>query len=192
MKCTQVRKHLPLLVGGDLDADIERLLESHLKACLGCYREYQDYTAAYGSLKSLSEKPNLAGVLDGLAVDVIGQLREQPGGVAARLPRLPVSGFMKLAAAAAMLAIITCGSFFIGQSMNSATGLPDERVETISSQTDPASDYRPVGAKGVNPALSGAEKALPAGNKDELKPEMLLHRPQQLPDVQPVSNRRGF
>jgi len=182
MKCTQVLKHIHLLVGGDLPEETARQSRDHLKACLGCYREYQDVLRAHESLRTLRQKPDLSALLVGLSDDVLAELREAPLGPSAPLPRMPFSRILRFSAAAAVLLMIVSASFFLGQT----SGLRAHRG------LDDAGTYRSGYSANENPGSPGeAREAFGPSDLREVDP---LHRlePQQLPRVQPASHRRGF
>ena len=52
MKCTKVRRFLPLLVGGDLSPKKAGLVRDHLRRCPSCQKEFRMYEL---SLKSAKE-----------------------------------------------------------------------------------------------------------------------------------------
>ena len=188
MKCSQVQKHIPLLVGGDLARDIERDLTEHMNTCLGCSREYQEYLAAMSSLQMLREKPDVSGILDGLSGEVMERIREAPIGPAAEIPRRMVAGpfaiVMRMAAAAAIVVMLVAGGFLIGQSTGTAIG----------PGADGAGGPRIVGDTNSVVPGHGIRDENFAGDpgSEENDPNRALLRPQQLPRVQPVSNRQGF
>ncbi len=182
MKCTQVVKHLHLLVGGDLPEETARQSRDHLKACLGCYREYQDVLRAHESLRTLRKKPDLSAVLDGLSDDVLAELREAPLGPSAPIPRLPLSRVLRFSAAAAVLLMIVSASFFMGQTsgLRTSRNLNDAGTHSLEySATE-------------NPSVPGeVREAFGPVDRREGDPLNRLG-PQELPRVQPASHRRGF
>lgn len=183
MKCTQVLKHLHLLVGGDLPDETARQSRDHLKACLGCYRDYQDVLRAHESLRTLRSKPDLTAVLEGLSDDVLAELRESPLGPAAPIPRLPVSRILRFSAAAAVLLMIVSASFFLGQ----ITGSRSSRA------LNDAGEYSSGYSAAENPGAPGEAREA-SDPVDRRLDDESLHRLglQEMPRVQPASHRRGF
>jgi len=184
MKCTQVLKHIPLLVGGDLDAGTGQKLMEHLKGCLRCFREYQESRRAVEDLRVLRERPDLLPVLNGLAQDVLVDLNAAPAGPAARFPKPWLTGVLQVAAAAAVIMILAGGAFMLGRSQGTSPGAavdPTGTVKTLPSFEDERNAYPP--------GLWTNERG-PYGEDGET--EFITLRPQQLPDVRPATHRRGF
>jgi hypothetical protein len=184
MKCTQVLKHIPLLIGGDLDAETERLLREHLAGCLGCYREYQESLQAHDNLRALREKPDLAPILHGLAQDVLLDLHEAPVGPAAGIPRPMFAGAFRFAAAAAVLAILIGGAFMLGRSFDEQPGRSGDPVETV--RTMPRTDA----GRSAYPAGVWTDESIPFGEND--RPDLIRLNPNELPTIQPADRRKGF
>jgi hypothetical protein len=189
MKCTQVKKHIPLLVGGDLDPGTGQQLMEHMKGCLGCYREYQKSQRALESLRGLQDRPDLGLVLNGLAQDVMAELNATPSGPAAGFPRPWLASATRFAAAAAVVLILVGGAFMLGQSQGTASGPGTDAADTYQ-----ANSPRNGGEGGSfypnNPGYWAGER-----NMKEADGETEFIRtldPQTLPTVRPASHRRGF
>ena len=184
MTCTQGLKHIPLFVGGDLDAETGRMLKEHLSGCLGCYREYQESLQAHESLRALREKPDLAPLLHGLAQDVLLDLHEAPVGPAAGIPRPMFAGALRFAAAAAVLAVLIGGAFMLGRSFDEQGVQPGDSVDTV--RTMPPSDP----GRGANPPGYFTSENAPFGDNE--RPDLIRLSPHELPAVQPADRRKGF
>lgn len=187
MKCTQVIKHIPLLVGGDLDTGTGQQLMEHMKGCLGCYREYQESLHALESLRALQAKPDLTSVLNGLAQDVMADLNAAPAGPAAGLPRPWLAGVSRFAAAAAVILILAGGAFMLGQSQGTAPASPGLDPADTTKIMSPRN-----GSDGgsYSPGFWADER-----NRNEADGDTEFIRtldPQTLPTVRPASHRRGF
>jgi hypothetical protein len=52
MTCEKIRKHLPLLAGGDLPARQARKVMAHVEGCPGCRAELEEYRSALARLKA--------------------------------------------------------------------------------------------------------------------------------------------
>jgi hypothetical protein len=55
MDCTEVDAHLPLFVGGDLEAPLDALVAAHVAACGGCAGRLESLRASRSALLALTE-----------------------------------------------------------------------------------------------------------------------------------------
>ena len=83
MNCKKTLKNLPLYLSDDLSKSDIEAMDSHLKRCMGCYREYQAHLKSYRALKRLSEKPDLESTLRGFTDGVMARVASEPSGPAA-------------------------------------------------------------------------------------------------------------
>ena len=185
MNCTQVRKFFPLFVGGDLDPETAGLVRNHLKSCPGCRRVLKDHEGPYLALRTLRDRPDVFPLLEGLSADVLARLGEEPAGKAAPVPRpyllfFPFTAFSRTAAAAAAVIVLAGAAFFAGLSWQDGGGAAGDTARTALSS--------PAAAEGGNVLPAGMD----AADREGLKPEFIILRPQQLPKVRPVLHRRGF
>ena len=190
MNCNKVRKHLSLLAGGELDGNKALPYREHLKGCLTCFREYQEYLDMRESLRTLREKPDLEPVLAGLSDDVLCRLREEPIGPAAPIHSSPLRRSGLLAAAAAVLLVFFGAIFLMDSFSNQSPGPNGEGVYTGTG--DPGGKNSGTG----NSEFPRWNKARSESDDEAEKVDRRLDRipltPEELPSVQPAFYRRGF
>jgi hypothetical protein len=127
--CRNIRDLIPLHAGGDLTPEESARVDTHLHACLPCYREFREHAEMRGRLGVLAEEPLPAGLLDGFAEEVMARIAVDAGGPAAELPSTrrwtlqPV--VLRQAAAAAVL--LTVGGWMAWQAdlLRGAPRAPD-------------------------------------------------------------------
>ncbi len=110
MKCASVRDALPLYVGGDLPARVQRRVGLHVERCGACRAEFESYCEARQEL-SASARPVRGDDTESLADAVT---RELVGVVPAPRPRGRLV-FVRTARAAALVAVaVGAGAFWWG------------------------------------------------------------------------------
>ncbi len=188
MKCGNVLKLIPLLVEGELGPERSGMVMDHIDVCDGCRREYQGFLDSMEFLGVLREKPDLSPVLEGFEKDVIARFRESPSGPAAKITTLPLPGFVRVTAAAAVLVLLLTAGFMAGFALKTSPEQPGGTTGSIPyTIADKGLNYYPPGYYPPGPGMErdGTDRRLP-------NTELIMLKPHELPPVQPASYRRDL
>lgn len=178
MQCDEARSHLPLFVGGDLEAPLAESLSGHLSACEPCSHRLEALERARGALIS-TRRTELA---DGSPVDLWAGIRSQlaseglldSGAATARLSvsspatsaafrhgaqRRPHRAFGGLAAAAALILMVW--SPWNGQPERDGAALPETQSPGLSGERVATGTDVPVILPISSAPASGLRRVLP-------------------------------
>jgi hypothetical protein len=166
MICSSVRKQIPLAVGGDLDAEDQRIFDEHLRSCLSCYREYRDYQDVLAKLDPI-RAPEPVAAPAGLAEAILAEVRAGTQGPLAPHP-MPLwarSAFLPrvvLPLAAALLVFTIAGMHFLdGGKSSRPQAIPggmfgDPPTTMVINPTTPAAGDGPVDTLVIPEVLPGS------------------------------------
>ena len=147
MNCNKILKLLPLYISDDLGESELSVIETHLGACLNCYREYQGHLKSLRALKQLGEKPDLSPVLGPFCDEVMQRIASDPEGPEAPVPKVIYPFIPRtLAAAALVIAALATFYFFSGNDAPQSGGTSDMAVNpsTVNSDLGSPGEARPL------------------------------------------------
>jgi hypothetical protein len=171
--CRNIRDLIPLHAGGDLTPEEAARVDTHLHACLPCYREFRDHAEMRGRLGVLAEEPLPAGLLDGFTEEVMARIAVDAGGPAAELPsarRWPLQPVvLRQAAAAAVLLAVSGWMAWQADLLGGPSRAPSSASSPMAGSARP----EVVFPDGYGP-LTASDRALPPF-------------PLHVPDISPIS-----
>jgi|GEM_PF-345042 len=142
MTCAQVKRNLPLLAGGDLQARLERKTLAHINACPLCRRELEEYRSTLARVKAAAREEGMADWAEADWKALMGRIAAEKGGKARAAWGVRLR-WASATAVAAVAILVASAILFRSSIFKSKEGPALSGPEVIRSETAKTAPEKP-------------------------------------------------